>query len=112
MPPGSRPKVGVWSTQPSVMRIRMPAVCLATLLILIVNKLILGVNTLSKFSVNDSGDALRLICTLFLGPLVEWLVIDAGWRDIPSDIKRTLTTLMGWRTFIVVSHLLSNFRDL
>jgi hypothetical protein len=43
-----------------------------------------------------------LTALLFLGPLVEKIWISGGWRYISSEIRWALTSVFGWRIFIIV----------
>jgi prenyl protein peptidase len=52
--------------------------------------------------------ALLLTALLFFGPLVERYWLLEGWRDIGSGIYEALTSLTGWRNYIIVWDMLES----
>jgi prenyl protein peptidase len=54
-----------------------------------------------KIDVWKTMQALGLTALLFLGPLVERICIQGSWRYFWGDLKFSVTTLFGWRTYII-----------
>lgn len=47
--------------------------------------------------------ALWLTALLFLGPLVEKVWIQQGWKYFWSELYYSVTSLFGWKTYIIVN---------
>jgi hypothetical protein len=55
-----------------------------------------------ELDVKQTFYALGLTALLFLGPLVEQLWIQEGWRYLWSTTKYLATSLTGWKIYVVV----------
>jgi prenyl protein peptidase len=56
-----------------------------------------------KVNVWQTIHALGLTAFLFLGPLFERVWIQEGWRSFSSELHYSVTSLFGWRTYIIVN---------
>jgi len=117
----SRPSTTKNKDVPSVIKARMVSVCIAVVLSILGNwyiieqarqsgqqtgivgwDIILGGWGEWKFDLNQIFLAWRLTALLFLGPLVEKIWIQDGWRGIITGTIDALTSLTGWRNYIIV----------
>lgn len=117
----SRPSPTKNKDFPSVIKSRIAAVIIALLLSVFSNRYVIeqarqsgqrtGIHAWDnilggwgewKFDLNQTFIAWRLTALLFLGPLVERIWIQEGWRDIGNGVTDSLTSLIGWRNFIIV----------
>lgn len=128
--PLSRPHPNLPRDSPSVIRVRIRAVTLVTIVALVVTSSITFATTPNQSlfevlsflglsptpsSVADIFRSLLLTAILFTGPLVQRLCFDNGLRDIKDDVKKMFYTWTGWRNYVAVCFpLLStlfSFRD-
>jgi hypothetical protein len=117
----SRPSPVKGKDVPSVIKARMAGVTVAVALAVILNQFViekaLQAGQRTEIQVWDDilerrGEwqlnlgktlrALNLTATLFLGPLLKSLWIEGGWRDVGEGVKNALTSLRGWRNYIIV----------
>jgi prenyl protein peptidase len=117
----SRPSPSKSKDHPSVIKARFAAVAVACLLSVFGNRYaikqarqigqttgiaawddILGGWGEWKLDPKQTLHALGLTALLFLGPLVERLWIKGGWRYIASEAYWAVTSVFGWRIFIIV----------
>ena len=117
----SRPAPGRSKDHPSVIKARFAAVAVACLLSVFGNRYVIkqarqagqrtGITAWDdilggwgewKLDLKQTLHALELTALLFLGPLVEKIWITGGWRYIGSEIRWALTSVFGWRIFIIV----------
>jgi len=117
----SRPSLTTTKENPSVIKARFAAVALACSISVFVNRYIIrqarehgqgtGLDAWDeilegwgewKIDVPKALHALGLTALLFLGPLVERICIQGSWRYFWSDLEYSVTTLFGWRTYIIV----------
>ena len=117
----SRPSPTKNKDFPSVIKSRAAGVCVALLLSMFGNRYIIeqarqagqrtGIrewdNILRgwgewKLDAHSTLHAWGLTALLFLGPLVERLWIEEGWRDLGSGVVDAITSLIGWRNYIIV----------
>lgn len=117
----SRPSATKNKDFPSVIKSRAVGVCIALLLSVFGNRYIIeqARQAGQRAGIREWDDILRgwgewtldtnqilhawgLTALLFLGPLVERLWIDEGWRDLGSGVFNALTSLIGWRNYIIV----------
>lgn len=115
--PLSRPHPNLPRDSPSVIRVRIRAVTIVTIVTLAVTSSITATTTPNRslFEVlsflglsptpNSVADILRsllLTAILFTGPLVQRLCLDGGWRDIKDDMNGMFYTWTGWRNYVAV----------
>jgi len=117
----SRPSATKNKDIPSVIKARIAAVIIAVVLSISGNRYIIeqarqsgqrtGIagwdNILRgwgewKLDLNQTFLAWRLTALLFLGPLVEKIWINEGWRNIVGETIGSMTSLAGWRNYIIV----------
>ena len=117
----SRPSTTKNKDVPSVIKARIAAVLIAVILSIFSNRYIIeqarqsgqrtGIqewdNILGgwgewKLDLNQTFLAWRLTALLFLGPLVEQIWIQEGWKQIGRGLIDALTSLTGWRNYIIV----------
>jgi hypothetical protein len=117
----SRPSATRNKDYPSVIKSRAAGVCVALILSVFGNRYtieqarqegqrtgipewdaILGGWGEWKMDVNQTLHAWGLTALLFLGPLVERLWIEEGWRDFRSGVVDAMTSLIGWRNYVIV----------
>jgi len=117
----SRPSTTKSKDFPSVIKARFAGVIIACILSVFINRYIINQARQSgqrteitvwdnilggwgelKLDLNQTFLAWRLTALLFLGPLVERLWILEGWRGIGSGVTDSLTSLNGWRNYIIV----------
>lgn len=117
----SRPSSSKTKDNPSVLKARFAAVAVACLLSVFGNRYVInqarqigqrtGIGAWDdilggwgewKFDLKQTLHALELTALLFLGPLVERLWINGGWRHIASEAHWAITSVFGWRIFIIV----------
>ena|SRR5271170_3800320 len=117
----SRPSATRNKDFPSVIKSRAAGVCVALILSVFGNRYvieqarqagqrtgiwkwdaILGGWGEWKLDVNQTLLAWGLTALLFMGPLVEKLWIEEGWKDFGSGVMRAMTSLIGWRNYIIV----------
>jgi prenyl protein peptidase len=117
----SRPSTTKNKDIPSVIKARIAAVSIALILSIFSNRYIIeqarqsgqrtGIqgwdNILGgwgewKLDFNQTFLAWRLTALLFLGPLVERIWIEEGWKRIGGGLSNALTSLTGWRNYIIV----------
>lgn len=115
--PLSRPHPNLPRDSPSVIRVRIRAVTVVTIVILVVTSSITFVATSNRSlpevlsflglspKPSSAADILRsllLTAILFTGPLVQRLCLDNGLRDIRDDIRKMFYTWTGWRNYVAV----------
>lgn len=115
--PLSRPHPNLPRDSPSVIRVRIRAVTLVTIVALVVTSSITFATTSNQSlfevlsflglsptpsSVADIFRSLLLTAILFTGPLVQRLCFDNGLRDIKDDVKKMFYTWTGWRNYVAV----------
>jgi prenyl protein peptidase len=117
----SRPAPGRSKDHPSGIKARFAAVAVACLLSVFGNRYVIkqarqagqitGIEAWDdiiggwgewKLDLKQALHALELTALLFLGPLVEKIWITGGWRYIGSEIRWAMTSVFGWRIFIIV----------
>lgn len=117
----SRPSTTKNKDFPSVIRARMIAVCIAIALSIFGNRYIIEQTRQTgqrtgiagwddilggwgewKIDLNQTFLAWRLTALLFLGPLVERIWIEEEWRNIVTGTVNAMTSLVGWRNYIIV----------
>lgn len=115
--PLSRPHPNLPRDSPSVIRVRIRAVTVVTIVTLVVTSSITAATTSNRSlfevlsflglspapsSVADILRSLLLTAILFTGPLVQRLCFDNGWRDIKDDVNKMFYTWTGWRNYVAV----------
>ena len=117
----SRPSTTKNKDFPSVIKARMISICIAIVLSIFGNRYIieqarqtgqrtgiagwdgiLGGWGEWKIDLNQTFLAWRLTALLFLGPLVERIWIREEWRSVTTGTIDALTSLTGWRNYIIV----------
>lgn len=117
----SRPSTTKNKDFPSVIKARMISICIAIVLSIFGNRYIieqarqtgqrtgiagwdgiLGGWGEWKVDLNQTFLAWRLTALLFLGPLVERILIREEWRGVTTGTIDALTSLTGWRNYIIV----------
>ena len=117
----SRPSANKNKDFPSVIKSRTAGVCVALILSIFGNRYIIeqarlagqrtGLRTWDnilggwgewKLDINQTAHAWGLTALLFLGPLVERLWIEEGWRRFADRMAHAMTSLIGWRNYIIV----------
>jgi prenyl protein peptidase len=117
----SRPSPTKHTLHPSVIKARTIAICVAVALSIALNRYVLEVarkagqqsgipgwdNTLEgwgewQLDLRQTWSAFFLTATLFFGSLVERLWLFEGWKDILPGTKESMTTWIGWRSYIIV----------
>lgn len=115
--PLSRPHPNLPRDSPSVIRVRIRAVTVVTIVVLLVTSSITFVATPNRSlsevlsflglspKPSSAADILRsllLAAILFTGPLVQRLCLDNGLRDIGDDVRKMFYTWTGWRNYVAV----------
>jgi prenyl protein peptidase len=117
----SRPSATRNKDFPSVIKSRAAGVCIALILSVFGNRYIIeqarqagqrtGIREWDtilggwgewKLDVHQTLHAWGLTALLFFGPLVESLWIEEGWRDFRNGVVNAMTSLIGWRNYIIV----------
>lgn len=117
----SRPSPIKCKDVPSVIKARMAGVTVAVALIVILNQFVIeraqqagqhtGIQVWDdvlkgrgewQLNLTKTLHALNVTATLFLGPLLESLWIEGGWRNVDEGLVNALTSLRGWRNYIIV----------
>jgi prenyl protein peptidase len=118
----SRPSLTTTKENPSVIRARFAAVAVACVVSVFANRFLIklarengqktGLDEWDqmldgwgewKVNVWQTIHALGLTAFLFLGPLFERVWIQEGWRSFSSELHYSVTSLFGWRTYIIVN---------
>lgn len=115
--PLSRPHPNLPRDSPSVIRVRIRAVAVVTIVALVVTSSITFVATSNRSlsevlsflglspKPSSAADILRsllLTAILFTGPLVQRLCLDNGLKDIRDDMRKMFYTWTGWRNYVAV----------
>lgn len=115
--PLSRPHPNLPRDSPSVIRVRIRAVTLVTIVALAITSSITFATTSNQSlfevlsflglsptpsSVPDIFRSLLLTAILFTGPLVQRLCFDNGLWDIKDDVTKMFYTWTGWRNYVAV----------
>ncbi|KAL7274625.1 CAAX prenyl protease [Rhizina undulata] len=113
--PLSRPSPNLPRDTPSVIRIRIRAVTIVSILCLLLTSVIDHLTTTSSWketasrlgcwpvtprTILDILRSLLLVAVLFAGPLLERLCFEGGWRGLPEQAYYMLKSWMGWRNFV------------
>jgi len=117
----SRPSPIKNKDYPSVIRARILAVAVAVLISVFLNRYVIeNARNVGQRTGIPEWDAILggwgewkpdlkrtlngflLTALLFLGPLVEKFWIEEDWRYARADIQASMTSLTGWRNFIIV----------
>ena len=117
----SRPSPIKGKDVPSVIKARMAGVAVAVVLTVILNQFVIegaqqagqrtGIQVWDdilkrrgewRLNVTKTLHALNVTATLFLGPLLESLWIEGEWRNVDEGVANALTSLRGWRNYIIV----------
>jgi len=114
----TRPQPGLARDTPFVIRARIRAVTVVTIVALINSALVayfysphktyldiaafLGIYVKLPLTL-DILRCLLLTATLFLGPLVRRLWLEDGWQELKGDVGKMFTTWIGWRNYVAVS---------
>jgi prenyl protein peptidase len=117
----SRPSLTTTKDNPSVIKARFAAVAVACVISVVANRYFIkqarevgqktGLDDWDtilegwgewKVDLRQTIHALGLTAFLFLGPLIERLWIQQGWRYFWKDLHYSVTSIFGWRTYIIV----------
>ncbi|RPA78168.1 hypothetical protein BJ508DRAFT_228344 [Ascobolus immersus RN42] len=117
--PLSRPNATTNTDDPTIISVRIRLAIISTLLCTSTSSAILysllppqhrswdTVLSLLGLSFPDAerwagiATTVRLVATLFAGPILEYFVLCGGWRDWKDDLRYIFLTWGGWKKFLV-----------